>query len=287
MPFPQKIMRKHVYAPVGRCIYCGDGGGKNGLRLEHIIPGGIGGRLELPNSSCQRCEQETHAFEGRVISQMYGDVRAHFGVRREKKTKRRWPETVPVDVTNGTDTWTVDVPINDQPILFCMITMPPPGILVRRTKDEFGFPDAMLSTGDPTGDLEKNIGKISRRLPVGTRVSLNRGGLHTDELGRFLAKIAHAYAVAERGISAFEPFLLNAILNRRPMYLSHYIGEARDAVTTLSPDLHELSLREEPNGEKWLLVVRVHLFADIGVQHHGHSRPSGMPAYDVVVGELV
>jgi HNH endonuclease len=81
-------MRKHIYPEVRMCIYCYSDGEGLGLRTEHIIPGGLGGRLELPCASCRPCEQETSALEGRVLNGIYGYSRAHLGVRREQHSKK-------------------------------------------------------------------------------------------------------------------------------------------------------------------------------------------------------
>jgi hypothetical protein len=118
----------------------------------------------------------------------------------------------------------------------------------------------------------------------GGRVSLNQGGVHVDEFARFLAKIGHSFAVAEQGLSNFNPFLLNAVLNKRPMYLSYYVGMTT-AAGSLTPDVHEINIREEKVDGRDLLVVRIQLFADIGVVNTDGSI-SNIPAYDVVVGQI-
>ena len=67
MKIPERRMPKRVYAPLGRCMYCDSDGGGLALTTEHIIPGGLGGRLELPESSCQMCQELTQDLERRVL----------------------------------------------------------------------------------------------------------------------------------------------------------------------------------------------------------------------------
>jgi HNH endonuclease len=280
MPIPERRMRAHIYPNVGRCIYCGSDGEGEGLRTEHIIPGGLGGRLELPEASCVNCEKETSAFEGRVLGKIYGTTRAHFGVRREQTGKRRWPDNLPVPVSDdsGVSWKTVEVPISEHPDLFFAIKLQPPRLFSGVPLDDTGFHNVLV---DGMGD--RDMWERAAKIATNKRIGLNRGGVHVDQFGRFLAKIGHSYAVAEIGINGFKPFLINAILNKRPMYLGHYIGGA-SAPGSQQPDVHELSRRKQQIGDRDIWIVRVHLFADIGVVRHGSPIPTSMPAYDVAVG---
>jgi HNH endonuclease len=80
------------YSPVGRCIYCGvpaEEAGPRGLGDEHIIPLSLGGTLELPEASCDRCGGETHAFEGFCAGNMLKAARTllHWKSRKSKRPK--------------------------------------------------------------------------------------------------------------------------------------------------------------------------------------------------------
>src|ERR1700693_5445244 len=83
------------YEAVGRCIYCSSLGDPD-LHDEHIIPDAIGGRYLLPKASCLACATITGAFEGRVISGLYGDARAYLRMRRGHR--RKWPSGFTVHV---------------------------------------------------------------------------------------------------------------------------------------------------------------------------------------------
>ena len=106
---------------------------------------------------------------------------------------------------------------------------------------------------------------------------MNRGGLHVDEFARFLAKIAHVYAVAELGLDAFKPVLVNAILDKPPMLLSYYVGgPISDRTEKEQVDLHELEIFRYPFDGRQLVIVRIQLFAFYN-----------FPAYELVVGEAI
>jgi hypothetical protein len=94
-------------------------------------------------------------------------------------------------------------------------------------------------------------------------------------LGRMLAKIAHAYAVAELGMHNFRPLLLDIILNRPPLYVAHYVGGIRDVEPPMGNDLHEISIDKSELGGGRYVVVKIQLFAD-----------RKLPVYYVVAGEL-
>jgi hypothetical protein len=279
-------MRKHIYPAVGSCIYCASDGEGLGLRTEHIIPGGLGGRLELPAASCRPCEQVTSALEGRVLNGIYGYSRAHLGVRREQHSKKKWPATLPVNTWDETGAEKVEVAIDAHPNLTAVVKWRPPEIYFHDRPDDSGIKDALMDglSDDQLWEKVKKVGKTARKK----RVSLNQGGGSVDDFAKFLAKIGHSFAVAERGIHGFKPVLLNAVLDRRPMYLSYYVGMSVIGTEPLPPrpDVHEINIREEQINRRNLLVVRIQLFADIPIYNPRNRKLTGMPAYDVIVGNL-
>ena len=92
-------------------------------------------------------------------------------------------------------------------------------------------------------------------------------------IGRYLAKVAHCYAIAEFGVgnvtSFLTPHLLNPDLHDRGIL--PFIGVA-DA-TTKEPGLHNMAVTEWQAGDYRLIGARVQLFAQFD-----------MPRYDILVG---
>ena len=115
--------QKKVYPPVGRCIYCGD---TEQLTIEHIIPYGLGGRIELPESSCRKCCKVTSVFEHTCLRTMYGPLRLLYDLPSRRKKKR--PKTLQLKVKRTpAEDWTyVDVDQVKYPflILFPYFSMP-------------------------------------------------------------------------------------------------------------------------------------------------------------------
>ena len=259
--------KSKTYSSLGQCIYCGSTSKEDGLHMEHIIPDSIGGRLKFEGASCHECEKLTHAFEGRVISHLYGDARAQIGIRRGHS--RKWPDKFVIRTTRKTGPEVVEVSIDEHPGAACIFNLKPAGIFLGSPKNDRDFPDVTLTMVTFKSDFYDRIAHI------GGRVSLNRGGLHVDEFARFLAKIAHVYAVAELGLDAFKPVLTNAILDKPPMLLSHYVGgQISDRTEKQQVDLHELEVFRYLFDGRQLVIVRIQLFAFYD-----------FPAYELVVGE--
>lgn len=255
---------KVEYDRAEKCIYCGSNGGTEGLRKEHIIPDSIGGRLIYPGASCHKCEKETHAFEGRVVSAAYGDTRAIFGMRRGNK--RKWPPLFNVPVKRGDDTEVVAVTEEDLPAAnwLVMLNHAPPII---ENKPALNGLKVDLALWSPSEDYLERL----HRLGPGT-VDVAKT-FKFDEFFRFLNKIAYGFAHATLK-GQFNPLTNTCVYMDKGKRVRQYIGgdiigRRSDRVS----DIHELDLVQIQSGSIPYIAVRVHLFAF-----------ADFPAYVVVVG---
>jgi hypothetical protein len=91
---------------------------------------------------------------------------------------------------------------------------------------------------------------------------------------RMLARIAHAYAVAEFGYGNFRPYLRKLIRGRNhtPTF---WVGGHWEIPPPEAGVLHFIAKEEVQKGNQRLVVVRLRLFAFFGT-----------PMYQIVVGEL-
>jgi hypothetical protein len=107
---------------------------------------------------------------------------------------------------------------------------------------------------------------------LGDEITLSGAGDGRD-LARFLAKIAHAMAVAEYGIEAFDPWLPNFILGQDHGSLHYYIAghENKDCD---NKGMHFISLGTWGN-DGLRIGARIRLFCKWGT-----------PDYEVAVGRL-
>ena len=144
--------RQKVFAPVGRCIYCG--AGECDLGDEHIIPQALGGNMILPAACCRDCERIVGAqLEGRILHKTKGPFAA-LRLRLDFKSKRPKdrPKSLPFRVT-GHDgiVRTVKIQANRVPKYWlAYVTETSPGIIVGRQPSDVARGAAywMIDTDD-------------------------------------------------------------------------------------------------------------------------------------------
>jgi 5-methylcytosine-specific restriction endonuclease McrA len=186
-------MPPHRYPQVGICIYCGYHGPLP-LTDEHIIPLAFGGTLILPDASCEDCARIINReIETPVCHKEWGLFRA----------KHRWPTRKPRKrpksaVIRGDAGYHQEIAMGEY-------SAPVP---------LYRFVEARVSSGLPRGDddvhwtvsiltNDHEEAEMQRRYPKWDRI--RRFKMQPKEFARLLAKIAHAYVVAECGLSGFWP----------------------------------------------------------------------------------
>jgi len=261
------------YSSVGRCIYCpatryaADEPGHK-LGDEHIIAAQIRGTLILPEASCKACEILTSGLETQVTA-LYDPGRHHLGIKGRKTRK---PKTrLPIRTEDGSGTEKIDKENHPGAIFGFQFDFP--GILL-------GLPPGGERTGrfqmaPAVSDFPERIRGLGRpfNLLIGNKVD-------AEIFRRVLAKIGHAFAVAELGLDGFTPLLLSAINGSRPDDLPWLVGSSTDEQDRGTGPEHEISFADlDPE----LVVVRVRLFARLGLSPHyvvaGRRRSSVMTSY--------
>ena len=259
------------YAPVSECIYCGSNvySEKEGVRAsplgaEHIVPEGLGGTLELPNASCQRCEDTTgRLVEGDVLRRTLKALRVH--LKLKKKGSGSHPKTLPLDARFDGKDRSVDVPVEDYPIIFSMLHFPPPAFVPAHVGPGRNI------VGAVTAVLKYDKKALYRKYRINEFATAY---WDSQMFTRMLAKIAHSLAVAEIGRDAFKPLLLDLICKGDVLAMGLVGGTPFDTPLRKSQALHELELGfQRANGVSYV-VARIRLFA----RYNG-------PQYHVVVGE--
>lgn len=264
------MKRAHTYPGVGRCIYCGRSRDEVALTLEHIIAESLGGTLKLPEASCGACQKFTSAFEGQNAGRLFRPIRRQFRMpsksRGRARREQRQNETFLVDI----DGKRRKVPANDYPGLLLSFSFPYPTALmgVAPTFESF-------TGGVTVGTLPEFGERLNAlRAKYGNTVSFPTFG-SAEDVGRLLAKTAHAYAVAELGLDGFKPYLLGIIRGQDASLLRHVVGSAV-ASSPAGDDLHEIELlKPGALGLGNLAVVKLRLFANY----------PGIATHYVVVGE--
>ncbi len=214
----------HRYAAAERCIYCGAlGTDEEPLSAEHVLPKGVRGSLVLPNASCGDCRDATSFCELRILRGILNPIRAYLGVRGTKHKDTRanaFPVTFEGHATSE------DIPIEEYPVSLSMPVLERPGFFVARDPATYEPGPFKFHTWFAP-DAEAQALKLARERGVDSLdVTLE---LHPREFIKFLAKLAHSFAVAER--VDFEPMLTDLIRSPRDasiMDAFHLIGNAEE-----------------------------------------------------------
>lgn len=258
----------HTFAPVGLCIYCGT---DQYLSDEHIIPLGLGGRFILPKASCRTCSRITSEFERTCLRRMYGPLRLLYELPSRRVNDR--PETLNLKVKWTPEAeWTyVPVPADRYPFLVTFPYFGMPGALTGNVPETASGPVTSrlwIRGASPEHDFMQLLAALTKDL--GVYAVMPESVAEIPAFCRLLAKIAHAYAIAEFGYSNvrsdLSPFIVAGALD----HCLHHIGSAaKDDSPT--DELHEMDVRERLRDS--LLVVKIRLLAKLGT-----------PTYYVVVG---
>jgi hypothetical protein len=254
------------YPPVGRCIYCGTYSNK--LQLEHIIPFGIAGNsLLLPKASCKTCAHVTSQIEQACLRHLWWPFRARMGAPTGQPKER--PATFKLRRLTKIDSdirviGESDIRAGEYPLNYVALLLQPPGILAGRepTTNLEGQFWARYSVDEMRKFINDDEGMLMAKITPNT-------------FARMLAKIGHAYAVAENRFK-FRPLLLDLILGKTETANYWVGGELEIPPISSEPLLHDLRGRRcTVNGLRTYLVVDIRLFAFFET-----------PFYHVVVGEI-
>jgi len=265
---------KRQYPPVGKCIYCGVHGPGVKLSREHIIPYSLGGRTVLPKASCTVCAEITRDFEQTCARTIFGAFRIHQKMPTRHGDQR--PDQLPLRIMIEGREERRMVPVKDYPGAPLMaMELGPPGIIVGLE------PSAVFASIKPIifaptfPDTEDRLKQVRAEAGPGQGMAIE-GQFNMPAFSRLLAKIAHAYAVAEYGLDGFQPFLVELILGRDDK-LAYYIGGTNDALPDPVVDgkrfMHLQELGIYTMDERHLLCARLRLFSTVG-----------FPVYWIVIG---
>ncbi len=259
------------YRPVGRCIYCGRKSGK--LSDEHVIPYGIAGNsVILPKASCSRHGKATGKIETVCLRHLWWPLRTQLGLPTRGKRPPKNFNLRRVKVTGEYSDGRLDcvlvsdikVTPEEFPFVYTALKLPPPAILVGRNPVE----DVNYKVW--CAFSEEEFKKYSLGDKHGTIIA----PIEPETFCRFLAKISHAYAVAELGFGAFRPVLAEFIIGNPLRALEWIGGEAGEHDATAN--LHEISWKIQTVDSRVFVVVELRLFACLG-----------SPKYTIVVGEII
>ncbi len=260
-----------VALPVGQCIYCGSNQGP--LSDEHVVPYGLSGTFVLPKSSCSRCADETSKLEMRLLRGHWWPYRQFLGLK-SRRSKQPLPDLeVTIEHANGEKT-PASLPLAKHS--FAMVfRLAPPTVLSGRVSKEVPYAaEAFMRTLGPMPGAVRVGGKVHRLEPhEKLNIPVN---FYAPDLCRFLAKVAHSYAIYRRGLAACEEYFLPRFVLGEEAGAMTYVGGASSSILgSWLPGNGTHALLDRVQGQ--FLSVYVQLF-----RHQGEPPP----IYEVIVGRL-
>ena len=256
-------------AGVGLCIYCNS---LDELTDEHVLPYALGGQLVLPKSSCKSCATVTGRLEQKLLRGHWWPYRKKLGLQTRSPAASQELKSVKIIKTNG-DTIIAKMPL-DSFVAALIFKLDPPTILsgTKSSVEPFAK-EAFIKLLDamPTEaivDSKRHV--LTPHDKVEFPVNFDSG-----ELTRFLAKVAHGYAISKEGINAFSEFYLPEFILGRTKGILTYVGgyESGIITTTLSGGGYN-RMMTRVRGD--FITVCIQLFVDDG---------DPPPIYEVVVGK--
>lgn len=210
------------YPPVGRCIYCGATAfapdSDRRLAPEHIIPYALGGDVELPEASCRACERVTGNIESIALNSHLLSVRRTLGLHSRTKKSKRKPQKL--TIMRGGRSTKIEVTDEQSPaVLFLPVLNEAP---ILRELPYRGHPNDLLLDYYQYY-FDANARTIMHDLDVEALLS---PPLDMLIWLRLVAKVAHAWTVAELGIDGFVPLLADILRNpdRNAHAIQNYVG---------------------------------------------------------------
>lgn len=265
MLIPMSSSRKDIET----CIYCGTAAA---LEDEHVVPFGLGGRQVLKRASCRTCATETGRLEQRLLRGQWWPYRQALGVVTRS---RNYPKYRPVEVVplagekRSAQVLSEDVPV----VLF--FAFDAPSILEGKVRPETPFARHALIKQIKQGPERVLEGGVMRSLLPWEKIEYPIN-FDSHDVIRFVAKVAHAFAILQRGPKACEEYFLPPIILGKTEGALTYVGGC--STELLKPELPGSALHATfERSVDDFLVVNVQLFRDTGAPP---------PIYEAVVGRL-
>jgi hypothetical protein len=253
------------YEAANECVYCGS---KESLSDEHLIPLALGGKDVLPRASCARHRDITSILERHVARGPYHQYRIIHDLPTRRRAHRKQQKENEVEleaVTFGDRHCTLKVPVGEVPLVYISLHPPLPQIITG-VKPVKGAEGCTLRVNYDNEDMQRLLVKHHLK-----KVTVRADYMQAETLLRLLAKIAHAFAVAEYGLRTFTPTLL-PIIEGTSDYPLTYIGAKTP---------------EEPQSAIALESERIKIGNDEYLAAHIslHALPA-LPRYYVISGKL-
>ena len=227
----------------------------------------------MPQASCVVCAKITGEIEKKVPAR-YASAYPNAAWDAQSAQKER-PDKLPLHIVRDGRHVTHYLPIKDYPTILGMLSFDQPRFLSGKPPQE--DKGGLVAPGlyGLNIDVKSYIAEYTKKHGGS---GLSFGPIQPGST-RMLAKIAHAYTVAEYGVDSFSPFLIELILSGTDDPFNLVGGDLDHPGAKIhvlkTDDLHAIMIDEREIRGKRCLVVTIQLFACLNA-----------PIYSVVVGEI-
>ena len=213
----------HRFDTVNECIYCGS---KDQLTDEHIVPFALGGNFILPRSSCRSCAAITSLDERKVLKGFLhnGRIVTNMPTRRKKNRPTHLKTMLLDDNDNVTE---VDLPVSESTATIHLPILEPPAFLTGTV-----FSSSVGVKGIDTIHVGKHpMEVLSKHNKPGIRFET---AIDVNAFLRMIAKIAHAYHVANLGLFPRSESPLLPLIFNSSKGLNNWIGSGANIPENVS-----------------------------------------------------
>jgi hypothetical protein len=250
-----QVPHRMTIGPVNRCIYCNATGVP--LTDEHIVPKGIGGRLELLLYSCVRCQTKIQPVEDELMNFPFQAARRAHNLLGQGKRDR------PITLQHKSTGQKLEIPVADFPVYYPLVKfLPgPPRMFGGQHRNWPLLCDYQVIYADLAKDRDAKLAKLGLSLP--DILYLPKSTLFV----RLLAKIAHAYACAmhfQGQQPDFQPYLHRLARGDTKLSGATLIGNAPAPLHARHKGPgHITELSVLPFNQAEYLVCQIRLFGSI------------------------
>ena len=257
------------------CIYCNQFFLITELSKEHIIPKALGGNLVLGSASCKNCAHVTSKIERLILRGHWLGIRKKLGLKSQHGGKQ--PQRIPANLLRHNLKFAVEVNCNDCNFQL-VFTLFRPEFFSKITnfgQRPFAKGVGIFFIGNFEGRLILNEEQILMQFT--DRIEFKTAEFTTENFMSFLAKIAHSFAVKEKGQDCCKKFYLPSVILGDHTNSMVYMGSAADSFVFTNVKkigFHNLEIISIDSH----LIVYIQLFSIEGWDKQ--------PIYEVVVGSL-
>ena len=249
-----------VHPSLGFCMYCDS---TEELSSEHIVPYGLGGRIELLDSTCSKCAKITSKIELKLLRGQFWRARAVTGIQSRSKHSNA-PTHTSVVLERAGERTELDLPRDDAPAIISFPYFSPPRLAIQETSPGISVSgNVAINYGKDPGEIAKENGA--------TRISF-RDETQPYLFAQLLAKIALGMAYATGAVAELtEVSPLRGLILGTDNRIGDYVGSMTDELSSHTGQIHRVAIFV--HDETGYLVADIQLFSE-----------SMSPRYAVVIG---